>query len=117
MGMLFGWSWKRQAAVLARSLIIILAAVAGFPARPFAQQDGGQAGLTREVSKAKMPEGKTAQMIRGSHTANSRTQRHAQRKEIPLRIPAGHAELRRLKSQPGLENQAEPVVPPARPPH
>src|SRR6266699_3843987 len=101
MGMLFGWSWKRQAAVLAKSLIIILAAVAGFRARPFAQQDGGQAGLTRELGKAEMPEGKTTRMIRGDYTANSRTPTHAQRKEIPLRIPAGNAELRRLKSQPG----------------
>jgi hypothetical protein len=109
MGMFLGWSWKRQGAPLSTSLIILAVGVTGFPAGLFAQPDGGQPELTREVGKAEMPKGKSIKTGRGNRTKGS-----ADRKEIPLRIPARNAELLRLKSQPGVEHEGKPIVPPAR---
>ena len=87
--------------------------VMGFPALLFAQA-AGHATVTAEGGKAEMSKSKTTKAIRGDRAAKSGTKRQARRKEIPLRIPAGNAEVLRLKSQPGLEQQGQPIVPPAR---
>ena len=113
MDNVFGPRCKHCAALLAALVTMLSIGVMGFPALLFAQA-AGHATVTAEGGKAEMSKSKTTKAIRGDRAAKSGTKRQARRKEIPLRIPAGNAELLRLKSQPGLEQQGQPIVQPAR---
>jgi hypothetical protein len=102
---------KHHCARLTTAMMLWLS-IMGFPGFLFAEENSHQA-VGSEVGNAKMPQTKSTRMIGGDHTSETRTSRDTQRKQIPLRIPAGTAELLRLKSRPATGDQAQPIVPPA----
>src|SRR5947209_5820521 len=100
MDLIVGPKEHRRAQHFATLFIVLAMSVAGLPTLLIAQARG-EAGVTAQVGKAETAKEGSSTTIRGDHTSASRMKHRAHRKEFPVRIPAGNAELRRLKSQPG----------------
>ena len=113
MDMIFRPKEHSHAEHLAILFIVLAMSVAGFPTLLVAQARG-ETGVIAQVGKAVTPKEGSSTTIGGDRTSVSPTKHRAGRKEFPVRIPAGNAELRRLKSQAGIEDQPQPVIPPAR---